>query len=152
MPTTTNRSAKCSFGSHRVTAEHFTIFLRILFAAFPRYFLRYPFANPLFGKVFGERWRMGVRPNGGRNAVVQKDKSMTAIVRKSETMKALKQDQSVQSVLTLAEASSFLRVSERNLWQRAKSGDVPSFKIGVQHRFLVTELEAWAISQRKDFE
>jgi len=71
---------------------------------------------------------------------------MTANVRKSETMKVLKQD---QSVMTLAEASSFLRVSERTLWERARNGEVPSFRLGVQYRFLVSQLEAWAIAQGK---
>jgi len=59
---------------------------------------------------------------------------------------AVEQD---QRVLTLAEASQYLRVSERTLWERAKSGEVPNFRLGVQYRFLVSELESWAIAQRK---
>ena len=83
---------------------------------------------------------MGVRPNGGRNAKVQKGHSMNI---------AVEQD---QRVLTLAEAAQFLKVSERTLWQRTKSGEVPSFRLGVQHRFLISQLEAWAIAQGKDGE
>ena len=59
-------------------------------------------------------------------------------------MKTLEQD---QRVMTLAEASSFLRVSERNLWQRARNGEVPSFRLGVQYRFVTAELLEWAANQ-----
>ena len=53
------------------------------------------------------------------------------------------------SVLTLFEASKFLKVSERTLWQLAKEDEVPHFKVGRQYRFLVSELEAWAKSQQQ---
>lgn len=55
----------------------------------------------------------------------------------------------VQRVMTLAEAAIYLKVSERTLWERAKNGEVPSFRLGVQYRFLVSQLEAWAVSQGK---
>jgi len=64
-------------------------------------------------------------------------------------MKTLEQD---QRILTLAEAANFLRISQRTTWKLARNRDLPSFRCGVQHRFLVSELEAWAVSQRKDFE
>ena len=53
------------------------------------------------------------------------------------------------SVLTLHEASQFLKVSERTLWQLAKENEVPHFRVGRQYRFLVSELEAWAKSQQQ---
>jgi len=52
-----------------------------------------------------------------------------------------------QQVLTLCEASQFLRVSERTLWSRVKAGEVPFFKVGKQYRFLVSELESWATTE-----
>ena len=64
-------------------------------------------------------------------------------------MNAIEQD---RRVMTLAEAADYLKVSERTLWQRAKDGEVPSFRLGVQYRFLVSQLEAWAIAQGKDGE
>jgi excisionase family DNA binding protein len=70
---------------------------------------------------------------------------------KSTTAARLRQDaaQQADSVLTLIEASARLKVSERTLWQLAKDNEVPHFKVGRQYRFLVSELDAWAISQCK---
>ena len=54
----------------------------------------------------------------------------------------------VSDVLTLFEASQFLKVSERTLWQLAKEDQVPFFKVGRQYRFLVSQLESWAKTQQ----
>ena len=136
---------KCSFDSHRVTAEHFTIFLRILFAAFPRYFLRYPFANPLFGKVFGRcSPNAGVWVYGPTVAETQKCERDTAM------NTAVEQD---QRVLTLAEASPVLcKVSETNFMaagqeRRSAQAFVLAFSIPI---LIVRNSEAWAIAQGKD--
>ena len=53
-------------------------------------------------------------------------------------------------VLTLHEASRRFKVSERTLWQLAKEDAVPHFRVGRQYRFLLSELDAWAISQFRE--
>lgn len=62
----------------------------------------------------------------------------------TSTMPQLRQQ---AQVLTLFEASKRLKVSERTLWQLAKDNAVPHFRVGKQYRFLVSELDAWAVSQ-----
>ena len=52
-----------------------------------------------------------------------------------------------ESVLTLFEAAKRLKVSERTLWQMAKDGDVPHFRVRRQYRFLTSALDEWAVSQ-----
>jgi excisionase family DNA binding protein len=51
------------------------------------------------------------------------------------------------SVLTLCEASKRLKVSERTLWQLSRDNTIPHFRVGKQYRFLLSELDAWAVSQ-----
>ena len=55
-------------------------------------------------------------------------------------------DKAPQKVLTLCEASKFLKVSERTLWELVRANKVPHFRVGKQYRFLVSKLEAWAVS------
>lgn len=57
--------------------------------------------------------------------------------------------QEQETVFRLAEAAEFLKVSERTLWQEATNGNVPSFRIGKQFRFLESELVAHAKQQAK---
>ena len=50
-------------------------------------------------------------------------------------------------VLTLFEASKWVKVSERTLWQLAKDDAIPHFRVGKQYRFLTSALREWAVSQ-----
>ena len=52
-------------------------------------------------------------------------------------------------VLTLLEASRFLRISERKLWQMAKASELPCFRVGRQWRFLTQQLLDWASQESK---
>lgn len=47
-------------------------------------------------------------------------------------------------IYTLAEAATYLKVSERTLWQLAKQNEVPHFRVGKQYRFVRSILAAWA--------
>ena len=49
-------------------------------------------------------------------------------------------DESESEVFTLLEASKFLKISERTLWELARAGDVPSARVGSQYRFLKSRL------------
>ncbi len=51
-------------------------------------------------------------------------------------------------VLTLPEAARFVRVSAKTLGELARSGKVPSQKVGREWRFLRTALEAWLAQGR----
>ncbi len=50
-------------------------------------------------------------------------------------------------VLKLLEAAKLLQVSEKTLWQEAKAGKIPHFRVGKQFRFIRTELLEWARSK-----
>jgi len=41
------------------------------------------------------------------------------------------------------EAAKFLRVSEHKLYQLARSGEAPSFRVGALYRYRRSDLEAW---------
>ena len=47
-------------------------------------------------------------------------------------------------IFTLSQAAELLQISERTLWNLAKAGDVPAFRIGAQWRFLEGRLLEWA--------
>ena len=59
----------------------------------------------------------------------------------------LKEDTDVQQILTLAEAAAFIRVSEKTLGEMARTGRIPSKKVGREWRFLRTGLEAWLVAE-----
>lgn len=59
-------------------------------------------------------------------------------------------DHSSPEILTLKEAATFLRVSERTLWELQKSGRVPSFFVGSQIRFSLGVLREWCRQQRRE--
>ena len=65
----------------------------------------------------------------------------------TSTMPQLRQQAEASKVLTLFEAAKWAKVSERTLWQLAREGAVPCFKVGKQYRFLSSALEEWAVSQ-----
>ncbi len=46
-------------------------------------------------------------------------------------------------VLTLTEASRFIRVSEKTLGTMARDGRIPAQKVGREWRFLLPALEEW---------
>jgi len=48
------------------------------------------------------------------------------------------------TVLTLVEAATFLKVSDRTLWQLASDDKIPHFKVGRQYRFVTANLLEWA--------
>ncbi len=47
------------------------------------------------------------------------------------------------------EAAAVLAISERSLWSRTASGEIPHVKIGRSVRYPVAELERW-ISERQE--
>ena len=50
-------------------------------------------------------------------------------------------------ILTLAEAAAFVRVSQKTMGERARSGQVPAQKVGREWRFLRSSLERWLSGQ-----
>ena len=55
----------------------------------------------------------------------------------------MKEDNVSSEILTLAEASRFIRVSEKTLGEMARTRRIPSQKVGREWRFLRTALRAW---------
>lgn len=55
----------------------------------------------------------------------------------------MQEDKADESILTLAEAAQFIRVSERTLGDLARRRRVPCQKVGREWRFSRTALEAW---------
>lgn len=53
-------------------------------------------------------------------------------------------------LLKPSEAASRLRISERTLWNLARSGEIPSFRVGRSTRYRPADLEAWIESRRKE--
>ncbi|MDA7903794.1 helix-turn-helix domain-containing protein [Mariniblastus sp.] len=53
-------------------------------------------------------------------------------------------------IYTLAEAAAYLKVSERTLWQLARDGEIPCFRVGKQYRFVRSQLRAWAIGEQSE--
>ncbi len=51
------------------------------------------------------------------------------------------------TVLTLTEASELLKCSEKTLTKLAKSGEIPSFKVGMRWRFRRGDLDQWMQEQ-----
>jgi excisionase family DNA binding protein len=59
----------------------------------------------------------------------------------------MKNDPPLTEIYTLAEAATYLKVSERTLWQLAKQNEVPHFRVGKQYRFVRSILAAWATGE-----
>ena len=55
----------------------------------------------------------------------------------------MRENKSPPEILTLAEASRFIRVSEKTLGEMARTRRIPSQKVGREWRFLRTALRAW---------
>ncbi len=49
----------------------------------------------------------------------------------------------MDSILTLVEVSTLLRVAQRTVYTMAQKGELPAFKVGGQWRFRRADLDAW---------
>ncbi len=57
------------------------------------------------------------------------------------------QDSSAAHILTIEEVASYLRVSERTVYEWASKGEIPCGKIGASWRFKRDEIERWVSSR-----
>jgi excisionase family DNA binding protein len=53
-----------------------------------------------------------------------------------------------KEVLTVKQVAEFLQMDERTIYKLAKQGDIPSFKVSNQWRFLKKDIESW-VEQKK---
>jgi len=53
-----------------------------------------------------------------------------------------------KEVLTVRQVAEFLQMDERTIYKLAKQGDIPSFKVSNQWRFLKKDIESW-VEQKK---
>jgi excisionase family DNA binding protein len=53
-----------------------------------------------------------------------------------------------KEVLTVKQVAEFLQMDERTIYKLAKQGDIPSFKVSNQWRFLKKDIEIW-VEQKK---
>jgi excisionase family DNA binding protein len=53
-----------------------------------------------------------------------------------------------KEVLTAKQVAEFLQMDERIIYKLAKQGDIPSFKVSNQWRFLKKDIESW-VKQKK---
>jgi excisionase family DNA binding protein len=53
-----------------------------------------------------------------------------------------------KEVLTVKQVAEFLQMDERTIYKLAKQGDIPSFKVSNQRRFLKKDIESW-VGQKK---
>lgn len=51
------------------------------------------------------------------------------------------------SVMTIPEVARLLRVSEKKTYRLAKSGELPSFRLGSAWRFRRSDVESWVAAQ-----
>ncbi len=56
----------------------------------------------------------------------------------------------MEPMLTAREVADFLGVHENWVYDRAASGELPSYKIGATRRFRQAELEDWLSTRRQD--
>ena len=52
-------------------------------------------------------------------------------------------------LLNSRDAARALAISERNLWERTKTGEIPCVRIGRSVRYSVRDLEAWIDAQKE---
>ncbi len=52
-----------------------------------------------------------------------------------------------ESVLTLREVASLLKVSEKSIYRRAQRGEIPAFKVGGTWRFRHRDIDSWIAAQ-----
>jgi len=53
-----------------------------------------------------------------------------------------------KKVLTVKQVAEFLQMDERTIYKLAKQGNIPSFKVSNQWRFLKKDIESW-VEQKK---
>lgn len=53
-----------------------------------------------------------------------------------------------KEVLTVKQVAEFLQMDERTIYKLAKQGNIPSFKVSNQWRFLKKDVESW-VEQKK---
>ncbi len=53
-----------------------------------------------------------------------------------------------KEVLTVKQVAEFFQMDERTIYKLAKQGDIPSFKVSNQWRFLKKDIESW-VEQKK---
>jgi len=53
-----------------------------------------------------------------------------------------------KEVLTVKQVAEFLQMDERTIYKLAKQGNIPSFKVSNQWRFLKKDIESW-VEQKK---
>lgn len=56
----------------------------------------------------------------------------------------------MREVLTIAEASNYLRVNKATIYKLAQQGSMPAFKVGKVWRFKRGEIEAWVDENRNN--
>jgi excisionase family DNA binding protein len=53
-------------------------------------------------------------------------------------------------VLDIDEAAELLKISDRTLWGLARSGEVPSRRVGKQYRFSRSQLLEWVKNSKQE--
>ena len=66
----------------------------------------------------------------------------TKYVKEVLTVEADNTDRSI-NLLTMSEAASLLKISQKTLHRMIQKGRIPAFKIGNQWRFLESRIEQW---------
>jgi excisionase family DNA binding protein len=55
-----------------------------------------------------------------------------------------------KEVLTVKQVAEFLQMDERTIYKLAKQGDIPSFKVSNQWRFLKKDIESWVEKKKSE--
>jgi excisionase family DNA binding protein len=53
----------------------------------------------------------------------------------------------LEEVLTIKEASKYLKVAPRTLYRHIREHNIPAFKLGREWRFIKSELDKWLIKK-----
>ena len=49
----------------------------------------------------------------------------------------------MDEIMTVKEVAEYLRIHPSSMYKMLKKGEIPSFKVGTDHRFLRPAIEAW---------
>jgi len=55
-----------------------------------------------------------------------------------------------KEVLTVKQVAEFLQMDERTIYKLAKQGDIQSFKVSNQWRFLRNDIESWVERKKSE--
>ncbi|HPU29087.1 MAG TPA: helix-turn-helix domain-containing protein [Syntrophorhabdaceae bacterium] len=55
-----------------------------------------------------------------------------------------------KEVLTVKQVAEFFQMDERTIYKLAKQGDIPSFKVSNQWRFLKKDIESWVEKKKSE--